>query len=250
MSDCAGITCSICAEVYNFDERKPLLLPCSHSFCRNCIQQMQTNNYPLCPVCRKSWTGQSIDKLPLISQLVHSSENKPNKKFKSAHNARTCIPHNEAFVLWCKNCQKPICNQCLIEKHKECDWIHIKENSNELIKGSSVSESTDAAEPTDVTDVAEPTDCTDVAEPTDVTDVAEPTDGIDVAEPTDGTDVAELTDGTDVAEPTDDTDFLEPATDSTHYEVPSYVSSNTLIYSGGPSTMVPVQTVCEIFFHM
>ena len=257
MATSTGITCSICVEVYNLDERKPLLLPCSHSFCRNCIQQMQTNNKSCCPQCRKSWTGQSIDKLPLIRQLVHSSENRENKKFRFAHNGRTCISHNDEFVMWCKNCEESICNHCLLEKHQKCDWIHIKEKTTEPMKGSSVPDGTDVAEPTDGTDVAEPTDGTDVAEPsdhadvaepTDMTDVAEPTDETDVAEPTDGADMAAPTDGTYVAEPTDGIDFSEPTTDGIHSEISSEESSHTSSSSDGPSTTVPVQTVCGIFF--
>ena len=134
MEDCAEITCSICEEIYDLDERKPLLLPCSHSFCRNCIRQMQTNNNSQCPVCRKSWSVQSIDKLPLIRQLADSSENSQNKKFKSDHVARTCNVHNAKFGLWCNTCQESICNHCLIEKHKACDWIHINEKTSQLFK--------------------------------------------------------------------------------------------------------------------
>ena len=134
MSSCTGITCSICEEVYNLEDRPPLLLPCSHTFCRNCIQQMKLKSNGLCPVCRKSFKGQPIDKLPLIRQLADPLMNIKTKKFKSAHDERTCTAHKAEFVLWCTNCKESICSHCLLEKHKACDWIHVTEKTTELMK--------------------------------------------------------------------------------------------------------------------
>ena len=133
-TDSAGITCSICDEVYNSEERRPLLLPCSHTFCRNCLRQMQKNQNALCPFCRASWSGQSIEKLPYIRQLADASKNIQSKKFKSTLDERTCIPHCADMVLWCKNCEVSICSRCLIERHKTCDWIPIEEKTTDLLK--------------------------------------------------------------------------------------------------------------------
>ena len=70
----ADNTCSIGAEVYNLESRKPLLLPCSHSFCHICLQQLKSRSNELCPVCRESWAVKSVDSLPIIRQLVESSD--------------------------------------------------------------------------------------------------------------------------------------------------------------------------------
>ena len=50
------ITCIICRE--NFDQKfhKPIMLPCQHTFCRQCITQMmhenEFGNNAICSVCR------------------------------------------------------------------------------------------------------------------------------------------------------------------------------------------------------
>ena len=127
----SAATCCICKEVDNLEERKPLLLPCSHTFCHSCLQQMQSINNKRCPVFRSSWEGQSVDKLPFIRQLVELSE-KPKTEIKSEHK-NICAVHNADQILWCKDCKVSICNQCLIEKHKSCDWILIAARVTELV---------------------------------------------------------------------------------------------------------------------
>ena len=130
-----SITCCICEEIYNLEERKPLLLPCSHSFCQSCLQQMKTGNNDLCPVCRSSWGGQSVDSLPFIRQLVETPEKTTTQtKDISAQSKSNCLTHNANFIFWCNTCDIPICSHCFIEEHKACDLIHLKDKTDGLLK--------------------------------------------------------------------------------------------------------------------
>lgn len=90
MATSAKITCCNCEEVYNLEERKPLLLPCSHIFCRNCLQQMKLRNEEFCPTCRSNWRGQPLDNLPFMRQLASDTSdemlNTPKGKYVQKQN--------------------------------------------------------------------------------------------------------------------------------------------------------------------
>ena len=134
MATSGAITCTICDEVYNLEESKPLLLPCSHTFCSSCIQQMQSINNKRCPVCRGSWAGQAVDSLPVIRQLAESFNKKTMTKVQSTGNQNICDLHNDDLNAWCKTCNVTACIQCLKDVHKSCDWISIKKKTTELMR--------------------------------------------------------------------------------------------------------------------
>ena len=52
------IECTICMEVFNTEDRKPMLLECTHNLCKSCLQvliEKATQNdeiFLLCPSCR------------------------------------------------------------------------------------------------------------------------------------------------------------------------------------------------------
>ena len=125
-------SCCVCDEAYNLLERKPLLLPCSHSFCKYCIEHLTTKS---CPVCRECFQGHSVDQLPFIRQLAEPADKLINKFGpQSADNKNVCLIHKEEIVvLWCITCKMAICTHCLIETHKSCDWIEICQHKGELI---------------------------------------------------------------------------------------------------------------------
>ena len=129
-------TCCICEEVYDEFNRKPLLLPCTHSFCTSCLQQMQTNNEKHCPICRSDWTEHSTDSLIFIRQLVPSRvEN--NEIFSKTDKIKSPLENeciNHVFAFWCNSCEISICKRCLKEDHKLCDWILEEDRIDELGK--------------------------------------------------------------------------------------------------------------------
>ena len=128
--------CCICQEVYDGFDRKPLLLPCTHSFCKSCLRQMQTNREKVCPVCRSDWTEHSIDSLVFIRQLVppedRNEENGTKLEKLESSTKNACIGH--VFAFWCKSCQVSVCKQCLQKDHKLCDWICDEEKIQDLKK--------------------------------------------------------------------------------------------------------------------
>ena len=43
------VTCPICYQLY----KDPKVLPCQHSYCRECLGKLEKNKQVTCPECRK-----------------------------------------------------------------------------------------------------------------------------------------------------------------------------------------------------
>lgn len=57
------ITCPICFDQYNSQDKIPRILQCGHTFCQNCLMDLRTSNILTCPTCRKYFT-------PDVKQLI------------------------------------------------------------------------------------------------------------------------------------------------------------------------------------
>ena len=64
------ITCSICLEVYNDNDRIPLMITtCSHTFCKSCLTQQ---NHRQCALCRTALTSNNFLKNLTITELLNA----------------------------------------------------------------------------------------------------------------------------------------------------------------------------------
>ena len=123
--------CCVCSEGYNEAERKPLVLPCSHTFCKSCLLQVQATDIKVCPVCRSDWSEHSVDSFIYIRQLVPSIAKTMEVKKRKLN---ICNNHAKKKKIWCNVCEISLCKHCLKDKHKQCDWISNKEKTKELKK--------------------------------------------------------------------------------------------------------------------
>ena len=62
-------TCRICKLDYSDPSRSPLLLPCGHSACEKCLQDMFNKNSPTCPSCHDNWSH-ARDRLPVLLDMI------------------------------------------------------------------------------------------------------------------------------------------------------------------------------------
>jgi len=90
--------CAICLE----DKNNSYFLPCSHSFCYNCI----TNNITKCPLCRHEFNlSNQIEYHPMYSQLDHPYPRQYHPMKGNAH-----------FSYSCNNRQMDIENGCFEQR--------------------------------------------------------------------------------------------------------------------------------------
>ncbi|XP_039653863.1 nuclear factor 7, ovary-like [Perca fluviatilis] len=105
------LCCPVCHDVF----RDPVLLSCSHSFCKDCLKSWWTDR-PIrgCPVCKRR---SSKDEPPLNRVLKNLCESFLEERDQRASEA-LCSLHSEKLKLFCLDHQQPVCVVCRdSEKH-------------------------------------------------------------------------------------------------------------------------------------
>ncbi|XP_060792812.1 E3 ubiquitin-protein ligase TRIM35-like [Neoarius graeffei] len=115
--------CPICCEIFS----NPVLLSCSHSLCKTCVQRCwETNKSPDCPVCtKKSSTLEPPLNLALkkLCELFVESRHR-----SSVASEGLCKLHNEKLKLFCVDDRQPVCVVCQTSKrHKNHEFCPIDE---------------------------------------------------------------------------------------------------------------------------
>uniref|UniRef100_A0A8C9XHN5 Uncharacterized protein n=1 Tax=Sander lucioperca TaxID=283035 RepID=A0A8C9XHN5_SANLU len=100
--------CSVCHEVF----RDPVVLSCSHSFCKDCLKNFWTENQAQwCPFCK---TRSSRPEPPRNLELEKLCESFLQQRASEA----LCSLHSEKLNLFCLDHQQPVCLVCRdSEKH-------------------------------------------------------------------------------------------------------------------------------------
>ncbi|XP_039652386.1 nuclear factor 7, ovary-like [Perca fluviatilis] len=107
------LCCPVCHDVF----RDPVVLSCSHSFCKDCLQSWWTKKPTQeCPVCKK----RSLYEPPCNLVLKNLCEAFLLERDQRASEA-LCSLHSEKLKLFCLDHQQPVCVVCL---HSETHSNH------------------------------------------------------------------------------------------------------------------------------
>uniref|UniRef100_H3B1P0 Uncharacterized protein n=1 Tax=Latimeria chalumnae TaxID=7897 RepID=H3B1P0_LATCH len=115
----SDLCCSICLDFY----RDPVILDCSHSFCRACISQMWERGQTrlCCPQCRQVFSRRSMRPNLALANIVESfkkldlnveASGKSRKEKSGEKDEFYCEQHEERLKLFCEVDQKLICVIC------------------------------------------------------------------------------------------------------------------------------------------
>ncbi|XP_053291384.1 E3 ubiquitin-protein ligase TRIM35 isoform X1 [Pleuronectes platessa] len=107
------LCCSVCHDVF----RDPVLLSCSHSFCKDCVKSWwRDKEEKLCPLCK---SRSSKRKPPCNLVLKNLCEAFILERDQSSSPA-LCSLHSEKLRLFCLDHQEPVCVICRdSEKHTD-----------------------------------------------------------------------------------------------------------------------------------
>lgn len=144
------LKCMICREMYDEDEKLPKMLPCHHTFCLDCLQQMfrvegeyrqsltsAFRSMPMavkicCPTCRDGLicSEQDIKRLPNDTTIL---ELLCYIKQTGKTDVQYCTKHKmQPLNFFCEPCITPVCCDCTVIDHKEKNG-HIVMNVDEAL---------------------------------------------------------------------------------------------------------------------
>ncbi|XP_063068978.1 E3 ubiquitin-protein ligase TRIM35-like [Engraulis encrasicolus] len=107
MASSKDLTCAVCCDVY----KDPVMLTCSHSACKACLQQLwEKKGSRECPVCRKKV---SIEPPPnLTLKNVYETRIQEKDQRASTRTEVLCSLHSEKINLFCLEDKQPVCLVC------------------------------------------------------------------------------------------------------------------------------------------
>ena len=121
------LICSICFESYNLGRKKPLLLPCEHTFCASCITRFKDE----CPSCQREFTSSDLQKnyalCYVLEELgtnpIETPTNRPASDLHSRIMYRDaseelkdkCPKHKREIERFCTGCVQLLCSACSCE---------------------------------------------------------------------------------------------------------------------------------------
>uniref|UniRef100_A0AAR2KTA2 Uncharacterized protein n=1 Tax=Pygocentrus nattereri TaxID=42514 RepID=A0AAR2KTA2_PYGNA len=114
------LSCVVCCDIF----RDPVLLSCSHSVCKTCLQKFwETKGSRECPVCRRR-SSRELPPSNLVLKNVCEALLESRSQRSSAGSEGLCVLHNEKLKLFCLDDQQPVCVVCQTSKkhrnHKFC----------------------------------------------------------------------------------------------------------------------------------
>ncbi|XP_034751209.1 zinc-binding protein A33 [Etheostoma cragini] len=117
------LTCPICCDIFV----DPVLLSCSHSFCRSCLKRYWETGLRECPVCRKR-ASKAVPATNLALRNVCEALLTARRNSVLVEEKMNCNLHGEKLKLFCLVDKQPICVVCQSSKlHKSHDCSPIEE---------------------------------------------------------------------------------------------------------------------------
>ncbi|XP_052406533.1 E3 ubiquitin-protein ligase TRIM35-like [Carassius gibelio] len=108
------ISCPVCQEIF----KNPVVLSCSHSVCKECLQQFwRTKKTQECPVCRRR--SSKVDPpCNLVLKNLCEPFLKERNEVRSSGSEEICSLHSEKLILFCLEDKQPVCLVCVnSQKH-------------------------------------------------------------------------------------------------------------------------------------
>ncbi|XP_061108476.1 zinc-binding protein A33-like [Conger conger] len=124
------LCCSLCCDIF----KEPVLLKCSHSFCRVCLQKWWVQNSSReCPICRRK---ASMEKPPLnlaLRSIVETYLKQKTERETTDKTEARCSLHGEKLLLFCEHDKEPLCVICQTsKKHRNHPVCPVEEAALEL----------------------------------------------------------------------------------------------------------------------
>ena len=129
-------SCPICFEDYEVQgDFIPRLLPCTHTLCQKCLQELLVDKSLQCPECRKRHPADSgIRSFPQNKYIL--STIKRQEAIEKEPTFEVCEQHGRELILFCTEvfCQNAICSLCLSVYHRGHEVVDLQQLKEEKHK--------------------------------------------------------------------------------------------------------------------
>ncbi|KAG5855184.1 hypothetical protein ANANG_G00046350 [Anguilla anguilla] len=113
------LCCSVCCDIF----KEPVILKCSHSFCRECLKQYwEEKSSRECPICRRKASMEDPPANLALRSIVESYLKQKTERKTTDNSDVRCSLHGEKLTLFCKHDKEPVCLVCQISKNTETTW--------------------------------------------------------------------------------------------------------------------------------
>ncbi|XP_067237261.1 nuclear factor 7, ovary-like [Chanodichthys erythropterus] len=101
-------SCPVCRDIF----RDPVVLSCSHSFCKQCLQRFwRTKETQECPVCRR--LSRHEPPCNLVLKNLCESFLKERNESRSSGSEEICRLHSKNLEVFCVEDKQPVCLVCM-----------------------------------------------------------------------------------------------------------------------------------------
>ena len=120
------LSCPVCCEIF----KDPVLLSCSHSFCKACVHQYwETKGSRECPVCRRKSSKEGLPPNLALKNLCETF-------FQDWQHA-SCRLHKKKLEFFCQDDKQLVCLMCRASKlHQDHNFSPIGEAAINVKVGS------------------------------------------------------------------------------------------------------------------
>ncbi|KAJ8383334.1 hypothetical protein AAFF_G00221940 [Aldrovandia affinis] len=116
------LSCPVCIEIF----RDPVILECSHSFCKACLQQSwKVKGSRECPVCRRKASMKYPPNLSLRKACEAFLKERSRKA--AARSEELCSLHSEELKHFCLEDEELVCVECLTRQHRTHNFWPMEE---------------------------------------------------------------------------------------------------------------------------
>ena len=121
--------CPNCSKDYQENgDFVPIILPCFHTFCKNCVRNLSANETSL-----KCYDCESRHRIP---KGTTPPVNKCFIAYIQFNEDDTCTVHGKNSMFFCRDlkCQKGICVTCVVQEHKLHDFVEMIDEKERLVE--------------------------------------------------------------------------------------------------------------------
>ncbi|XP_015240542.1 PREDICTED: nuclear factor 7, ovary-like [Cyprinodon variegatus] len=123
------LCCPICQDIF----KDPVVISCSHSFCKTCLQKWWKEKKTLeCPICKRKSSRSDPPRNLVLKNLCEAYERPNNHRAHNNGSEQLCSLHSEKLKIFCLDHQQPVCVICRDSKiHNQHHFRPLNEAAQE-----------------------------------------------------------------------------------------------------------------------